>query len=150
MLSELVERNDLHPRVMVTVRSDNRSFGKLLERDAGTVVEWHMPAGEHPMDYSISVPTDNGVRGMISKAGSFVVNFLSPAFASELDSLVHHDGTLTDIWSLVGVTKGEAEKVDGPLVNEAKAHLECEVIQETESGDHTIFVGRVLKKRLNS
>jgi flavin reductase (DIM6/NTAB) family NADH-FMN oxidoreductase RutF len=38
--------------------------------------------------------------------------------------------------------------VESPRVKEAKEVLECEVEHELESGDHTIFIGKVVGPRV--
>ncbi|MBN1792094.1 flavin reductase family protein [Candidatus Woesearchaeota archaeon] len=144
MLKELVERKDLHSAVLVGVRSQRALFGKAADADILGVVNWHMPAGSSPMGYSISVPRETDLQKAISKSGSFAVNFMGAKHGSLIDFHAGTDGSFSDLFSLLKVTKKECEKIDAPRVAEAEAVLECEVLQEMDSGDHTVFVGRVL------
>jgi flavin reductase (DIM6/NTAB) family NADH-FMN oxidoreductase RutF len=147
MLDHIMMRNDIHKSVLVTVRSPIEIFGKTQERDAMGIADWHMPASISPMNYSISLPNWNGVSRMISRSGNFVVNFMGKDHGPEIAALSSQDGSLTDMFLLMGLTKQESQAVESPCVAEAKAWLECEVLNEIESGDHTVFVGRVMQGR---
>ena len=54
-------------------------------------------------------------------------------------------GEHTDKFKESGLTKEDCEKIDCCRIREAAAYLECEVVDEITTGDHSIFVGRVLK-----
>ena len=66
----------------------------------------------------------------------------------ELHDAVLFCGTVSgdhaDKFAESGLTLEEAEKVDCCRIKEALGFLECEVVEEIESGDHVIFVGKIL------
>jgi flavin reductase (DIM6/NTAB) family NADH-FMN oxidoreductase RutF len=144
MLNSIINRDDLYPRVLVSVRAPLSFMGKSEIRDSLSVVEWHMPASVNPMGYAISVRRDDNIRNMISSAGNFVVNFMGSEQSSIVLSCEGQDGMFVDLFEYLGISKTSSEKVESPTIAEAKAVLECEVISELDSGDHTIFLGRVL------
>jgi flavin reductase (DIM6/NTAB) family NADH-FMN oxidoreductase RutF len=43
-----------------------------------------------------------------------------------------------------GFTKEDSEKIDCPRIKEAMGYVECEVIDEIETGDHIIYIGKVV------
>jgi flavin reductase (DIM6/NTAB) family NADH-FMN oxidoreductase RutF len=144
MLNNIINRDDLYPSVLVSVRAPMSVFGKSDIRDSLSVVEWHMPASINPMGYAISVKRDDNIRSMISSAGNFVVNFMGHDQKSIVLSCEGQDGAFIDLFDFLGLSKSDSESVESPRIGEAKAVLECEVISELDSGDHTIFLGRVL------
>jgi flavin reductase (DIM6/NTAB) family NADH-FMN oxidoreductase RutF len=144
MLSNIVNRDDLYPSVLVSVRAPLQVFGKQELKDVVCVVDWHMPASVSPMSYAISVKSDDITRQMISRAGNFVVNFMAHEQAGIVLSCNGQDASFTDLFEFLGVSKVDSGSIESPRIGEAKAFLECEVISELESGDHTIFLGKVL------
>lgn len=81
-----------------------------------------------------AVPTCDAVAG----SGRYAVNVLSEGQGE----LAHQFATAaSDKYRNVGVHLGR----DGvPLLSEALAHLECEVVEQVRGGSHTIFMGRVV------
>ena len=144
MIEQLGRLGFLGRSVLVSARADSERFGKVAERDGVCVVDWHMPSAGTPFSYAVSVPKDSEVSRMISKSGSFVVNFMGPEHSQRMDFVKGPGRGFSDLFSFLKVSRDEAEKVDCPRVREARAHLECEVASELDSGDHTVFTGRVL------
>lgn len=75
----------------------------------------------------------------VSKSGHFAINVLSDQGAS----LAHQFATPSDDkFRAVSTRPGYA---DLPLLADALAHLECEVVEEVAGGSHVIFLGRVVE-----
>ncbi|MBN2052708.1 flavin reductase [Candidatus Woesearchaeota archaeon] len=148
MIQNIIEREDLFPKVLVSVRAPVNNFGKSSLKDAISVIEWHMPASTRPMKYAISVRSDDNIKHMISTAGNFVINFMSHEHKSIVLSCENQDSLFTDLFEFLGVTKSDADMVESPRIREAKEFLECEVDQELDSGDHIIFIGKVVGPRV--
>lgn len=144
MIWSIINRKDLFPSVLVTVRAPVDVLGKVEIKDNISVVSWHMPASITPMSYAISVKSDDNIKKMISKAGNFVINFMGYEQKSIVLSCEKQDGSFVDLFEFLGITKANSEKVESPRIMEAKAALECRVDHELESGDHTIFIGKVV------
>jgi flavin reductase (DIM6/NTAB) family NADH-FMN oxidoreductase RutF len=148
MINKIINRDDLLPRVLVTVRAPARVLGSEEIRDNLGVIDWHMPVSIRPMKYSISVKSDDSLKKMISRAGNFVVNFLDVNQESIVLSCENHNGLFVDLFEKAGINKAGSDYVESPRIKEAKVVLECEVEQELDSGDHTIFIGRVVGPRV--
>jgi len=148
MLKKIMNRDDLFPSVLVSVRSAANVLGVVRLKDNLAVVDWHMPTSLMPYKYAISVRNENSIRGMISESGNFVVNFMGHEHKSTILFCENQDGLFIDLFAHSGITKADSDMVESPRVKEAKAFLECEVEQELESGDHTIFIGRVVGPRV--
>jgi len=147
MIWSIINREDLFPSILVSVRAPLEVLGKKELKDSIGVVSWHMPASVDPMSYAISIRTDDNIKKMISRAGNFVVNFMSFEHKSIVLSAESQDGLFVDLFEFLGITKADSELVESPGIKEAKVSLECEVHQELESGDHTVFIGRVLRPK---
>ena len=53
-------------------------------------------------------------------------------------------GKTSDKLAKTRLTPLPAKRVKPPIIKECVAHIECNVIQQIKTGDHTLFVGEVL------
>lgn len=81
-----------------------------------------------------SVPTADAV----SRSGAYAVNVLGEAHGALAQKFAVPS---TDKFAGVDVHDGVLKL---PLITEALAHLECEVVERVVGGTHTIFLGRVM------
>jgi len=58
-------------------------------------------------------------------------------------------GTKCDKFKEAPLTPMSAKKVRSPIIKECVAHLECKLVQQITTGDHTLFVGEVLTAYVN-
>jgi len=144
MLWSIINRDDLYPDVLVSVRGPVDLLGRREEKEVIKVVNWHMPTSISPMGYAISVRSDDAMSRIIAASRNFVVNFMGHDQKSIVLSAENQDGVFTDLFEYLGVSRALSERVESPRIREARAFLECEVEQELESGDHTIFISRVV------
>ena len=91
-----------------------------------------------PPSLLVIVNKSNRSHPVISRSGTFAVNVLS----SDQEELAGHfaakkSDPFVDIDYRIGET-------GCPLICDADATLECEVVQETDFGTHTIFIGRIV------
>lgn len=113
-------------------------------------VAWHMPTSFKPQLYAISIGKPRFSHNMIKDSGAFCVNFIS----GEQKDVMVKCGTAsardTDKFKEFEIGKDECEKIDCPKIKEAIGFAECKVVASVETGDHTIFIGEVLKSNLRS
>ncbi len=91
-----------------------------------------------PMLVQVSLDRDSRTHDAVEGSGKFAVNIL----AADQEDIARH-------FSTAGVDRFQVcEFRDGvtgmPLIVGAIGHLECKVVEETEGGDHTIFIGQVV------
>lgn len=99
-----------------------------------------MKASSNPQLYAISFPKDKISYRLIKSSRVFAVNRMEK---NHPNSAIPGDNI--DKFKETGYRKTEAEKIDCPLIEDATEHIECEVINEIESGDHIIFIGHILR-----
>jgi len=141
----------INPRqtVLVTSRANVNVAGKALEKEDIITLDWHTPLSIKPILYGIVVGKSRFSYKLIHESKVFAVNFMSKDNEKEVLFCGRNSGEFIDKFSRSGLTKGEAEKIDCPIIKEALAHIECEVADEIETGDHVIFIGKVLNTKLN-
>ena len=110
-----------------------------------TTVAWVMPTSINPPLLAISLAPTRHSHTLIEESGEFIVNI--PTL--ELLQAVYACGSLTgrsfNKFKKTNLTQMPAKKVKAPVIRECIAHLECEVDSQFTTGDHTIFVGKILE-----
>jgi flavin reductase (DIM6/NTAB) family NADH-FMN oxidoreductase RutF len=110
-----------------------------------TTVAWAMPTSINPPLLAISLAPTRHTHTLIEESGEFTVNI--PTF--EILKAVYSCGSLTgrsfDKFKKANLTQMPGKKVKAPTIRECVAHLECEVDGQLTTGDHTIFVGKILE-----
>ncbi len=114
-----------------------------------TAVAWAMPVSREPPLVALSLVKTHHSHTLIQESGEFVLNV--PTL--ELLQAVYACGSLTgrsfDKFKKANLTPTPAKKVKAPAIRECIAHLECEVVDQLEVGDHTVFVGKILEAYAN-
>jgi flavin reductase (DIM6/NTAB) family NADH-FMN oxidoreductase RutF len=104
-----------------------------------------MPTSINPPLVAISLAPTCHSHTLIEESGEFIVNI--PTL--ELLQAVYACGSLTgrsfDKFKKTNLTTMPGKKVKAPAIRECIAHLECIVDSQFTTGDHTVFVGKILE-----
>jgi flavin reductase (DIM6/NTAB) family NADH-FMN oxidoreductase RutF len=110
-----------------------------------TTMAWAMPTSINPPLVAISLAPGRHSHTLIEESGEFIVNI--PTL--EVLQAVYACGSLTgrsfDKFRKANLTQMPAKRVKAPAIRECIAHLECEVKDKITTGDHTIFIGKILE-----
>ena len=110
-----------------------------------TTLAWAMPASINPPLLAISLAPTRHSHNLIEESGEFIVNI--PTL--ETLQAVYACGSLTgrsfDKFKKTNLTPMPGKKVKAPAIRECIAHLECSVESKLSTGDHTVFVGKILE-----
>ena len=134
----------LHPRHTVLVTCVDK-FG----RANIITLAWSMPTSINPPMVVISVAPKRLSHRMIKETGEFVVNVPTMEIAKQSLFCGRVSGAKHDKFKETGLTALPARKVKSPIIKECVAHLECELAQTIATGDHTLFIGKVLAAYVN-
>jgi len=113
-------------------------------------LDWHLPLSFFPKLYGISLESRNYSSELIKKSGSFAVNFMSYEFEPEILTAGRTSGRSVDKFAATNLARKEASSIDLPVLSDALGVLECRVVHTLETGDHTLFVGKVVHEELFS
>ncbi|MCI0504411.1 flavin reductase family protein [Candidatus Micrarchaeota archaeon] len=116
---------------------------RLNGKDNVMSASWVFPMSMDPPLFGVSVSPKRHSHGMIRGGRAFGINLPGP----ELLQAVKACGTISgrdgiDKFLDAGLTKEQGANV--PLIRECLAGIECDVVQEIEAGDHTVFVGKAV------
>jgi flavin reductase (DIM6/NTAB) family NADH-FMN oxidoreductase RutF len=109
-----------------------------------TTVAWAMPTSNDPPLLAISLAPTRHSHKLIAETDEFIVNI--PTL--EILQAVYACGSLTgrsfDKFKKAGLTPVPGRRVKAPAIRECVAHLECTVEDQFTTGDHTVFVGKIV------
>lgn len=125
-----VMRNLVAGVTVVTTRLEDKPSGMTATSFTSVSLE--------PMLVQVSLDRDSRTHDAIQASGKFAINIL----AADQEDIARHFSTAgVDRFQVCELRNG----VTGmPLIVGAIGHLECSVVEETEGGDHTIFIGEVI------
>ena len=125
------------PAVLVTCRDGQGNDNVLTVAWTGTVCS-------DPAMLFISVRPERYSYPMIKETGVFVVNLTTEAMAKATDYCGVRSGREEDKFQMSGLTKGEAEKVNAPIIMESPVNIECKVREVLPLGSHDMFLAEVV------
>ena len=117
------------------------------ERATGMLASWVMQAGFEPPMVSVAVKSGRYVEQWLTADEPFVLNLV----AEKQFDFLKHFGSGFDIGepAFEGVQTTSAE-CGVPVLTESLGYLECEPTAHVDSGDHRIFLAKVVRGTLQS
>ena len=110
-----------------------------------TTLAWAMPTSINPPLVAISLAPTRHSHTLIEESSDFVVNI--PTL--EILQAVYACGSLTgrsfDKFKKTSLTPMPAKKVKAPAIRECVGHLECTVEDKFTTGDHMVYVGKIVE-----
>jgi flavin reductase (DIM6/NTAB) family NADH-FMN oxidoreductase RutF len=103
-----------------------------------------MPASMNPPMVVIGIAPKRYSHQLIEETKEFVVNIPTMGIVKETLFCGRRSGRMYDKFKEARLTPLPAKMVQPPIIKESVAHLECKLHQQVTTGDHTLFVGRVL------
>ncbi|KXA89543.1 hypothetical protein AKJ57_05185 [candidate division MSBL1 archaeon SCGC-AAA259A05] len=132
-------RHLLHPKLTVLATCvDGEGNPNII------TLAWAMPTSIDPSLVAISVGETRYSHDLIHSVGEFVVNIPSSDLLDEVKLCGSRTGLTADKFEETDLTPVDSEEVAVPLIEECPAHIECELVDEFRTGDHTIFVGEIV------
>jgi flavin reductase (DIM6/NTAB) family NADH-FMN oxidoreductase RutF len=98
-----------------------------------------------PAMIAISVGKTRHTLTALRHSRAFVLSFLSEPQAHLARYFGTRSGRDTDKFGSIPCETLKAEKIDSLLIKDAVANFECVIRQETDVGDHILFVGEVVR-----
>jgi len=110
---------------------------------------WTMIASAEPPMMAIAVNRTSHSCAAIQHSREFVLCFPSRNMVSDMLFFGTHSGRDLDKLGVRGTRTQPATEIDGILFCDAVASFECRLENELETGDHVLFVGRVVASHVN-
>jgi len=114
-----------------------------------TTVAWAMPTSNKPPLVAISLSPQRHSHTLIEESQEFIINVPTLELLQSVYACGSFSGRSFDKFKKAGLTPTPAKKVQAPSVKECIAHLQCVVDSQVTTGDHTVFVGKVVAAYTN-
>jgi flavin reductase (DIM6/NTAB) family NADH-FMN oxidoreductase RutF len=108
-------------------------------------VAWTAPLSMEPPLVGCVIHPNRHTAAMIRFSEEFAINIPGPALVKQTAFLGTLSGVDTDKLEAAGLQTFSGLRVEAPLIEDCLAWIECGVQDVIAAGDHTMFVGRVLK-----
>jgi flavin reductase (DIM6/NTAB) family NADH-FMN oxidoreductase RutF len=110
-----------------------------------TTLAWAMPTSISPPLLAVSIAPGRHSYKLIEQSGEFIVNIPTMETLQAVYTCGNLSGRSFDKFKKCNLTPLAGRKVKAPAIRECIAHLECEVDGQMQTGDHTIFIGKILE-----
>ena len=141
--AQVIPRKYPEQIIIVIVKDE---FGKYNPLTLG----WTMIASHNPPMMAIAMGHDRHSRKAIELAGEFAIAFPSSSMAKAALDYGTNSGRDVDKLKQYPIATEPATKVDSLLLTDALANFECKLESQLESGDHMLYVGRIVASHSNS
>ncbi len=118
---------------------------KMGQKLNGMSAAWVSRAAEQPFLVMASVYKKNYSHDLIKSSRIFTVNYLQEGQQRLAIHFGKQSGQDVDKFRKVPYY---TEKTGAPILKDCLAYLDCRVIDQMDSGDHTIFLGEALSGRV--
>ena len=105
---------------------------------------WSMPASINPPMLIVGIGPKRYSHELIEETEEFVVNVPTMEILRETLFCGRRTGREINKFEETGLTPLPAMMVKPAIIKECVSHLECRLDQQLTTGDHTLFIGKVL------
>lgn len=131
----------LYPRLTTIV-----SCGTIKSPNAITIA-WSCPLSVNPPLVGVLIAPNRHSHKIIKKTRDFVINI--PNFSSKMIEGSFHIGSISGLdepEKIInsGLSVEPSKSIKSPRILECKVHLECKLADVISTGDHDLFVGKVV------
>jgi len=133
-------------------RPESCVFVISVEKDghpSGMVAGWNMRCSNEPPLFAVSLWKEGYTHKLVQYSKEFVVAVPNRSLVKEVEYFGSHHGNEVDKFAETKIETAKASKVRPPLLKNATINYECELVKEVYSGDHIIFIGKVVAAHIN-
>lgn len=113
-------------------------------RDNAMAVGWIAIASGDPLMFMLAIDHGAYTYETINRTRQFVVAFPSDGMGKAVLHVGSHHGRGRDKLAECGLATQKAARVAAPLIRDAVANFECELVNVYKPGDCPLVIGRVL------
>ena len=117
---------------------------------------WITPTSHQPLLFTVSV--GNGEKGtdayrachsLINETKEFGINVPTPELTDAIIKVGTTHSDEVDKFADSGLTPMQSNKIKAPMIEECFMNIECKVIDQIVTGDHTVFVAKPVAAVMN-
>jgi len=119
-------------------------------KPSGMVAGWITRCSSEPPLLAVALWKGGYTHRLIRQSKEFVIAVPNKGLEKDLLLFGSTHGDKVDKFRETGIETIPAKHVRSPLLKKATANLECALVKEVDSGDHIIFIGKILAAHCNS
>jgi flavin reductase (DIM6/NTAB) family NADH-FMN oxidoreductase RutF len=106
--------------------------------------DWVVPLSRKPPLLGVAIAHKRYTKKLIDEQKDFVVAVPTMELLKDVWIAGTVSGAKEDKKELMSVTFVKSKSVKAPSIRECAANLECKVVQDVVTGDHTFYVGEIV------
>jgi len=114
-----------------------------------TTVAWAMPTSINPPLVAVSIAPTRHSHTLIEETNEFTINIPTLEILQAVYACGQLTGRSFDKFKKTNLTPIPGKKIKAPAIQECIAHIECTLEDKHKTGDHTIFIGKILEAYAN-
>lgn len=120
------------------------SYDRKNKRPSGMIAGWSMKCSSSPKLFAVALWKKGYTHKLIQDTKEFVVAVPNKKLEKAIEIFGGKHGDTIDKFKVAKVATQKAKHINVPLLTDATINMECKLEKELETGDHVIFVGKVL------
>jgi len=128
-----------YPKIATVITSGT------FEEPNAMAASWTTPVSFDPMLFVVAISPKRYSHGLIKKFMEFGVNILPYEKYDLCYKVGYYSGREFNKFEKFSLTKIKAKKIRPPLIGESISAFECKVVNIFSTGDHDLFVGKVVE-----
>ena len=139
VISENVGRFSQHyPKLATIVTAQAKG------KENAMAAAWHTSISVKPPLYGVSISPKRFTYQLITESKEFGVNFLPFEMAELIASVGGSKGEEIDKFHRFNIAKDKPVKTKVPILKDAYAAYECQLVDDRGYGDHRLLVGEIV------
>ncbi|MGD9931301.1 MAG: flavin reductase family protein, partial [Mangrovibacterium sp.] len=117
---------------------------------------WVTPTSHSPLLFTASVgngeKSEDSYRAchaLINETKEFGLNLPTPELTEAILKVGTTHSNEVDKFAETGLTPMQSDKINAPMIEECFLNIECKVIDQITTGDHTVFVAKPIAVFMN-
>jgi len=115
----------------------------------GMIAGWNMKCSNDPPLFAVSLSKNGNTHKLIQESKEFVIAVPNKELINEVEFFGSTHGNEVDKFKETKIETANAKYVKSPLIKNATINFECKLEKEIDSGDHIIFIGKILTSYIN-
>lgn len=137
-MEDMSKQFHYYPRITALITAHAKG------RDNIMPAAWHTPVAVNPPLYGVIVAPKRFTYQLITESKEFGVNFLPFKLAKLAAAMGGCSGSEVDKFQRFNIAKEKSVKTAVPILKDAYAAYECQLVDDRDYGDHRFLVGKVV------
>jgi flavin reductase (DIM6/NTAB) family NADH-FMN oxidoreductase RutF len=118
-------------------------------KPSGMIAGWNMKCSMKPPLFAVSLSKKGHTHKLIQQSKEFVIAVPNKKLEESLLLFGSKHGNEIDKFAESKIKTSKAKFVKSPLIKKATINFECKLFKKVDSGDHIIFIGKILASYAN-